>query len=105
EGLSKSGPAATTVRFGEFVLGYPNEHGKLTDPALLERAPELSRNGSYLVFRQLSQDVRGFWQFVDRATRRPDGTSDPDRRVRLAAKMVGRWPSGAPLVLAPERDD
>jgi Dyp-type peroxidase family len=24
--------------------------------------------------------------------------------VWLAAKMVGRWPSGAPLVLAPERD-
>ena len=105
EGLSKTGPAATTVRFGEFVLGYPNEHGKLTDPALLERAPELSRNGSYLVFRQLSQNVSGFWRFVDRATRRPDGTADPVRRVRLAAKMVGRWPSGSPLVLAPERDD
>jgi Dyp-type peroxidase family len=105
EGLSKSGPSATTLRFGEFVLGYPNEYGKITDAALLERAPELGRNGSYLVFRQLSQDVRGFWRFVDRATRHPDGSSDPDRRVRLAAKMVGRWPSGAPLVLAPERDD
>ena len=105
EGLSKSRLPATTVRFGEFVLGYPNEHGKITDAALLERAPELSRNGSYLVFRQLSQDVRGFWRFVDRATRHPDGSSDPRRRVRLAAKMVGRWPSGAPLVLAPERDD
>jgi Dyp-type peroxidase family len=105
EGLSKTGPKATTVRFGEFVLGYPNEHGRITDAALIERAPELGRNGSYLVLRQLSQDVCGFWRFVDRATQRPDGSSDPDRRVRLAAKLVGRWPSGAPLVLAPERDD
>ena len=63
------------------------------------------RNGSYLVFRQLSQDVGGFWRFADGATRRADGSSDPDARLRLAAKMVGRWPSGAPLALAPDADD
>ena len=43
--------------------------------------------------------------FVDEATRRPDGSSNPDARLRLAAKMVGRWPSGAPLALAPDADD
>ena len=32
----------------------------------------------------------------------PDGSSDPQARLRLAAKMVGRWPSGAPLALAPD---
>ena len=105
EGLSKKGPAATTLQFGEFVLGYPNEYGRLTDRALLDRAPEVGRNGTYLVFRQLRQDVRGFWRFLDGAARRPDGTPDPERRVRLAAKMVGRWPGGAPLALSPERDD
>ncbi len=105
EGLSKQGPAKTTLRFGEFVLGYPNEYGRYTDQPLLDARPELARNGSYLVFRQLRQDVHAFWSFVDQATRRADGSSDPERRLRLAAKMVGRWPSGAPLALAPDRDD
>ena len=66
---------------------------------------DLGRNGSYLVFRQLRQDVPRFWHFVDTATRTADGRSDPAARVRLAAKMVGRWPSGAPLTLAPDADD
>jgi len=105
EGLSKKGPPETTLRFGEFVLGYPNEYGRYTDQPLLDAHPELARNGSYLVFRQLRQDVHGFWRFVDEASRNPDGSSDPVRRLRLAAKMVGRWPGGAPLVIAPDGDD
>jgi len=98
EGLGKSGPPEQSVRAGEFLLGYENEYGHTIDEPLLH-------NGSYLVFRQLSQDVGGFWRFADEATRRPDGSSDPDARLRLAAKMVGRWPSGAPLALAPDADD
>jgi len=105
EGLSKKGPPETTLRFGEFVLGYPNEYGRYTEQALLHGYPELGRNGTYLVFRQLRQDVSGFWRFVDEATKRRDGSSDPARRLRLAAKMVGRWPGGAPLALAPDGDD
>ena len=105
EGLSKKGPAATTLRFGEFVLGYPNEYGRLTDQAQLDGAPEVGRNGSYLIFRQLRQDVRGFWRFLDGAARRLDGTADPEQRLRLAAKLVGRWPGGASLTLSPEVDD
>ena len=96
EGLSKSGPPGQTVRAGEFVLGYVNEHGHLTDEPLLET---IGRNGSYLVFRQLEQDVRGFWRWIDSAV------EHPSQRTRLAAKMVGRWPGGAPLALSPERDD
>jgi Dyp-type peroxidase family len=121
EGLSKTGPPESTVRAGEFVLGYENEYGLYTDRPLLDStadpagvlprdaagsgSADLGRNGSYLVFRQLRQDVPGFWRFVEAATRRADGTSDPAARVRLAAKMVGRWPSGAPLTLAPDADD
>lgn len=120
EGLSKTGPEANTVRNGEFVLGYPNEYGLYTDrptldPAsdtdgMLPRDPEgtgradLGRNGSYLVFRQLAQDVRTFWDFLDRATRDASGEGDAGRQRALAAKMVGRWPGGAPLVLAPDDD-
>ena len=35
----------------------------------------------------------------------PGGAGDPEASTRLAAKMVGRWPGGAPLVLAPDADD
>jgi Dyp-type peroxidase family len=103
------------VAAGEFVLGYENEYGLYTDRPLLAadadpggRLPldpqgsgraDLGRNGSYLVLRQLAQDVRRFWRFADQAA---DGGRGRDA---LAARLVGRWRSGAPLVLAPEHDD
>ncbi|CAN5618617.1 peroxidase [soil metagenome] len=115
-----AGPA---IPAGEVVLGYPNAYGKLPESptvAETERArqilplrPEdpdnpgapprrdLGRNGSYIVFRQLEQDVRTFWRFIDERTRSGD-TPDPERRKWLAAKMVGRWPNGAPLVKYPD---
>jgi Dyp-type peroxidase family len=99
EGLSKSGPAGQTVRAGEFVLGYVNEHGHYTDQPLIEGEEAIGRNGTYLVFRQLRQDVRGFWQFLESVA------PGAEARVRLGAKMVGRWPGGAPLALSPDADD
>src|SRR5262249_57657409 len=63
------------------------------------------RNGSDLVGGQLAQDVDGFWRYAQEATRRPDGSADQEASVALAAKMVGRWPSGAPLARTPDRDD
>jgi Dyp-type peroxidase family len=119
EGFGRSaGPGERTVSAGEFVLGYPNEYGQLTPRPLLPSAndplrllprdaagtdaADLGRNGSYLVVRQLEQDVEGFWACVDQLAK-----SGPDARERelVAAKLVGRWPSGAPLVLAPDHDD
>jgi deferrochelatase/peroxidase EfeB len=97
------------VALGEFLLGYPNEYGKYTDRPLLDSAEsfsgellpaedhlgkkDLGRNGTYLVMRQLEQDVRGFWRFVDQAAQ-----SEPRARRRLAEAMVGRDLDGAPLV-------
>jgi Dyp-type peroxidase family len=120
-GLGRPDRPANTVAAGEFVLGYPNEYRLFAERPVLARSADpagilppdaagsggadFGRDGSYLVFRQLSQDVRGFWQYVDQATRRPDGSTDSGRRTRLASKMVGRWPSGAPLVAVPENDD
>jgi Dyp-type peroxidase family len=121
EGLAKVGPPANTIKAGEIVLGYENGYDRYTERPLLATnadpdrllprdpegsgAPDLGRNGSYLVIRQLRQDVPRFWRFLDGATTRPDGSSDPPARLRLAAKMVGRWPSGTPLVMAPQQDD
>jgi len=120
EGLS-SGDGDQVIKPGEFFLGYQNEYGRYTGRPLVDPAhdPEgvlkndvegsgkrdFGRNGTYLVFRQLSQDARGFWVAVDKAAVDQPGATAAERRVRLAAKMVGRWPGGAPLVLAPERDD
>ena len=119
-GLGSTGLANDTIKAGEFVLGYQNEYGLYPGSpvvadsddrrGILTRAPDrngrdLGRNGTYLVFRELRQDVEGFWAFLEASTRRPDGSTDRAAATRLAAKMVGRWPSGAPLVLAPDADD
>jgi Dyp-type peroxidase family len=120
EGLEKPAPDFLTVKTGEIILGYPNEYGKYTERPLVpaEQDPstilpddvggspahDLGRNGTYLVFRQMSQDPRGFWRFVEAMTRDATGLSTRDARIRLASKMVGRWPSGAPLALAPDED-
>jgi Dyp-type peroxidase family len=120
DGLGSPGLAADTIKAGEFVLGYENEYGLYPGSPLvpdgddrsgiLSRAHDrngrdLGRNGTYLVFRELRQDVDGFWAFLEASTRRPDGSTDRAEATRLAAKMVGRWPSGAPLALAPDSDD
>ena len=59
----------------------------------------LGRNGTYVVFRKLHTRVAAYRQYL-----RAQTSSRAEEEV-LAAKFVGRWPSGAPLVLAPERDD
>ena len=121
EGLRSNTPPIDTIAAGEFVLGYLNAYGQYTqrpllrdeqDPArLLPPAPDepdqrdLGMNGSYMVFRQLSQDVARFWQFCEDQTRRRDGTTQPADQIRMASKMVGRWPGGAPLVKSPASDD
>ena len=97
---------------GEFLLGYPNEYGLYTPRPLLdprrdprgllpiaEDAPDqkdLGRNGSYLVWRQLQQDVVGFWQTLDRYAH-----GQPDTRLRLAQAVVGRTLYGESLVGMP----
>jgi Dyp-type peroxidase family len=94
---------------GEFLLGYPNEYGRYTDRPLLDASADpdailpqaedaagkrdLGRNGSYLVFRDLQQDVRGFWQFVHR-----EASAAGLPWQELAAAMVGRTLGGDPLV-------
>ena len=50
----------------------------------------LGRNGSYAVFRKLHQRVALFRQFL-RAN-----SATPQEEELLAAKMMGRWRSGAP---------
>jgi len=59
----------------------------------------LGRNGTYLAFRKLHQRVAAFRRYLSAQS------SDPQQEELIAAKMLGRWRSGAPLALSPERDD
>jgi Dyp-type peroxidase family len=81
---------------GEFVLGYPDEEGAVGP---LPQPEVLSRNGSYMAYRRMQQHV-GLWRDYLR-----EQTETSEGQELLAAKFMGRWKSGAPLVLAPERDD
>lgn len=98
-----------TIALGEILLGYPNQYGLLTDiPTVKGKNKmewEFGRNGTYLVMRQLKQEVKMFWEFMEQHSRNPDGSTNMEACIALAAKMVGRWPKGAPLSCAPHFDD
>ena len=84
------------LKAGEFILGYPDEDGNVAS----QPEPEiLRRNGSYAAYRRLEEHVGAFRDFL-----REHGQT-PEEQELIAAKLMGRWRSGAPLVLAPEKDD
>jgi deferrochelatase/peroxidase EfeB len=96
------------LALGELLLGYRNEYGLLTErpwltadqknAAMLRKdmysseRRDLGLNGSYLVFRQLDQDVRHFWRWVASEAARVGITMED-----LAESMVGRRLDGKPL--------
>ncbi len=91
-----SNPHEAPLKAGEFVLGYQDETG---DVAPVPQPEVLGRNGTYVAFRKLHQRVAAFRTYLQQ-----HAADDADQQW-LAAKMVGRWPSGAPLALAPDQDD
>lgn len=95
-------PDRDLIAAGEFLLGYPNEYDKLPPSPHLPDGRDLGKNGTYLVFRKLEQDVAGFWRTFNEAAQALGGELSAEA---LAAKCMGRWPSGAPLALSPDRDD
>jgi Dyp-type peroxidase family len=89
---------------GEFVFGYPGQDPtsvEITEPGpISEAGPAWAKDGSFVVFRRLRQDVEAFREFVQ----------DTAFQLRLSpefvgAKLVGRWASGAPILRAPEADN
>jgi Dyp-type peroxidase family len=91
-GSGDEDPPPDVVAGGEFVLGYPRPRRDGDDDPLSPQ-PEWTHNGSYLVFRRLRQDVKGFQEFLVAEAARRETTVD-----LLGAKLVGRYRSGAPLV-------
>jgi cytochrome P450/deferrochelatase/peroxidase EfeB len=128
------------VEPGEFILGYRNNQGYYGPaatvaaesdhrnhlPTVLADVPsrfptfedankavrDFGRNGSFLVVRQLAQDVDGFKSFVGQKAKDlkhdypnlADVAGAPIDAKWLAAKIVGRWPDGTPLVERPGAD-
>jgi Dyp-type peroxidase family len=129
-------PARDLVAPGEFILGYENGQGYFPPspvvraeadlgcdlPALashdLSRFPnfgavgddgdvrDFGRNGSFLVIRELAQDVEGFAEFTEMQSRTIKAAygsistviGQPPDADWVAAKMMGRWRDGRPLV-------
>lgn len=78
------------VQPGEFVLGYRDEE----EPAPPLPEPHvLARNGSYLVYRKLAQNVATF-----RQTMASLGEEHGVSAELLGAKLVGRHADGTPLL-------
>lgn len=103
DGVQEADGSWRPLKPGEFLLGYEDEAG-----AAGTQTPEpfeLRRNGTYVVFRKLYQDVAAFRRYLATAAKGLYGSDDPDRQELVAAKMMGRWRSGCPLDLSPDKDD
>lgn len=129
------GLQADQVSPGEILLGYPHMRGGLPPtceipghldpldilPAIRGQAyrrypafgletgaaadHDFGRNGTFLVVRQLEQDVAGFIDYTRQAAAALVGQAGAPRvdAEWVAAKMVGRWRDGSPVVLYPDR--
>jgi Dyp-type peroxidase family len=95
-GIPGTNPHERPLNAGEFVLGYADE---ISDAPQIPQPDVLGRNGSYVAFRKLHQRVAVFRQYLKA------NSSGPEAEELLAAKMMGRWRSGAPLALCPLHDD
>jgi Dyp-type peroxidase family len=101
-------PGQPLIWPGQFVFGYPPQNrvdGSVLEP--LPLSPSWVKNGSFLVFRRLRQDVQAFRDFVKAQA---DALSQQAgfhgmSPERFGAMLVGRWASGAPIMRTPDHDD
>ena len=116
------------VEPGEMILGYPDNRGYIppsptlepnSDPGnklpLLGAPNDFSRsvadatrdvgfNGSFLVIRELEQDVNGFSTYCEQEASRLNNRLSPPYYINadyIGAKLVGRWKDGSSLVRQP----
>jgi Dyp-type peroxidase family len=81
---------------GEFVLGYRGEDGAVAR----KPAAPLRQSGTYTVVRKLQQNVAEFTNYL-----RAHSGGNPAREEWLAARIVGRWRDGTPVMVSPDRND
>ena len=91
---------------GQLLVGQPRQNG--SDPLKPIAAEALPAawltNGSFMVLRILQQDVPGFWQQMRTYAKALLGRDDDASATWVAARVVGRWPSGAPVIRSPDVD-
>ncbi|THU84292.1 fungal peroxidase [Dendrothele bispora CBS 962.96] len=89
-------PGQAVIAPGEFLLGTSGD---------ATVRPDWAVGGSFLAFRLMQQKVPEFAKFVlDHALNEPS-LSEEENTDLFGARLVGRWKSGAPIDLAPLRDD
>ena len=81
------------VEPGELILGQPLEAG-----GSAFSGPTWAKNGSYMVFRRLRQDVVEFRHTVQAGAAALAPVLNPMSEALFAAELVGRWPGGSNLV-------
>jgi deferrochelatase/peroxidase EfeB len=80
------------LRPGEFVLGYTDEDGGLP----VAPAPPFDRNSTFVVYRKMHMHAARFRAYMEAAADGIPGGAD-----YVAAKLVGRWQDGTPLIASP----
>jgi Dyp-type peroxidase family len=117
-------PNRWVIKTGDFVMGYNDEYDVFPPSPVVRREEDsddilpllpdgelpqfhdLGRNGTYMVYRKLEQDIPGFWNYMREQAEAEHGSeAESGEIIKVASKCVGRWPSGAPLALTPDYDD
>jgi Dyp-type peroxidase family len=117
DGLTESSKTGQDqIAAGEFIIGYPDEDGHISgqgasaapqpgqpgyppspSPTPAPGLPPWTKDGSFVVYRRLRQNVAGFQQFLESEAPKHGLNAD-----QLGAKLVGRWRTGAPLERTPD---
>ena len=104
EGYVQGHPGTRLVEAGEFVIGEQPSPAHSPDTYAKQHMPAWMDNGSFQVVRRLEQDVPGWWAQVNSSLRElieakavPEGAGSE----WLAARMIGRWRSGASVAKCP----
>jgi Dyp-type peroxidase family len=98
-----AGPGRPLIWPGHFLFGYSRQKRDMPEEARPDSnppGPEWASNGSFLVYRRLTQNVAGFHNFLAQAaqTLRDEGFDPNMSPEKLGAHLVGRWVSGWPIM-------
>lgn len=115
-----SKPGTSLIWPGELILGYakqrnisneappPQYYWLPDDDSFI--GPDWAKNGTFVLYRRLHQDVAAFWnhaketaEAVNAQFTQQGALPDWDAE-KAASRFIGRWPSGCPIMLSPDKD-
>lgn len=105
--LGISGASTDESALGNFLIGYDSSSIIQPGPTT-GNAGAFAQNGCYNAFRVLYQDVAAFNTLLEKwapsAVPLIGGTTEQAQEW-IAAKLIGRWRNGSPLMLSPNAPD